>query len=153
MSGRGKRLGKNLCLPRRVRCRLLPFSHVSPRVRDTRVLEGPKSINTSHSCIHQPRQPNTCVCETTRNSSVDMQVHYRESGCTMSYVGRITCVAEGFNTEYLDPSSCWLLVARGGSGSASCPANRGRLEIEGMGRLSYMCCNDRLLGVSVSHWW
>ena len=32
----------------------------SPRIRDTRVLEWPKSINPSRSCIHQPKRFNTC---------------------------------------------------------------------------------------------
>jgi hypothetical protein len=32
----------------------------SPRVRDARMLEGPKSINIPCSCIRQPRRPNSC---------------------------------------------------------------------------------------------
>ena len=51
-----------------------------------------------------------------------------------------------FNTKYSDLSLCWLLGAWGGSGSASCPANQGCLELEEMGRLLYMYGNDGLLG-------
>jgi hypothetical protein len=60
-------------------------------------------------------------------------------------LGVSPALRNGFNTEYCDPSARWLLGARGGSGSASCPAGQGRLELEET-EGSYMCGNDSLLG-------
>jgi hypothetical protein len=54
----------------------------------------------------------------------------------VSSIGRITCFAKRFNREYLDPSLRWTLGARGGSGSASCLADRGRLDLGGTVRSS-----------------
>jgi hypothetical protein len=43
------------------------------------------------------------------------------------------CSAYFVNEVYLHPGLRWPLGARGSSGSASCPADGGRLELEGMG--------------------
>jgi hypothetical protein len=54
---------------------------------------------------------------------------------------RVMCTALGislalqktFKKEYLDSSLWWLMGTRSGSGSISCPADRGRLELERTG--------------------